>query len=58
MREGESKQAQKDDPGFPTVELVIAVDYRPYKQLDSGLGNQKGVGGENAADASISHTSK
>jgi hypothetical protein len=58
LRERKGEQSKEDDPGLPAIELVVPVDYGPNKELNGGLGDQKGVGGEDPAEAAVGHASR
>ncbi len=57
LRERKCEQSKEDDPGLPAIELVVPVDYSPNEELDSRLGDEKGVGGEDPAKAAVGHAS-
>lgn len=51
-------EGEQDEVALVAVELVFMVDYCAYEQLDSNLGDEEGVRGEDTADAAECETTE
>ena len=40
LGKSEREECEDDDPGLPAIELVVSIDHRSNKQLDSGFGHE------------------